>query len=560
MSTLRKTLLFFVFCAPLLWLGQGCGEDAGCETSAECPSGQSCIQGFCSGTATDLGIPDTAPPPSDVSTPPDTTNIIDNGTPDVPAVPDLTQDITPPEVTATSPQNEQDGVAIPFVITVTFSEAVKQGSYGSPSFIVMDANGTQVTGTFSFNNDSTQVTFTPTATLEPSTGYEVSLTTLIRDLAGNALADGYTFSFYTQGPSGMDNYKVLAEQFAPHIHQELSANPQFDVPTATNLDGDWNSANNVAFVQSTANQLTPAIHWAVTETQSHYFIHYIYYWSLGDAENSSSQDIPNDTAGAMVVVRKGNFQPELVITFFSISSTKAEFFAFGPETSEYSDLQGTYEDNEWLVGTTYRPFQAFIPAGNHDSCLWDHDGVGQFCQLNASLRENISILKMVPAATGGGVGVILKQGANWSIPTSDIGYDMVSILDSWWPRRMVQPNSLLWNSDFQYSNPPAGRPGAGATLPSQFYKSLDQSSYAGRPAWAWKWSSGMGLGEQQDIPRGISFLDPAWFVAWRHLFGGNISTVEDTWDKTTGEGYSLDYCFNPFVQIDNRSTPDCMGQ
>jgi hypothetical protein len=556
----RGTLFAFVICTSWLWLSSGCGEDTGCQTAAECPAGQSCIQGFCSGTATDLGIPDSTIPPSDAK-PPDTTHIVDNGTPDVPGLPDLTADLTPPTVVATTPANEESNVAIPFVITVTFSEPVKQGSFGSPSFIVKDAAGDQVSGTFSFNPDSTQAIFTPSSALLSSTAYEITLTTLIRDLAGNALADGYTFVFYTTGPANMDAYRVLAEQFAPHVYQEIDENnPQFDIPTSLNLDGDWNTVNNVAYVQSTATQLSPAVHWSVVESQSHYFIQYFYYWPLGDAENSTTQDIPNDSSGAMVVVRKGNFQPELVITFFSISSTKAEFFAFAPENNAYGDIQGTYPENEWLVGTTYRPFQSFIPAHTHHSCLWDNDGIGQFCTLNQSVRDNMNLLTLVPSVTAGGPGVVLKQGADWSIPTADIGYTMVSILDSWWPRRLVQPNSLLWNTDFQYSNPPAGRPGAGMTLPSQFYKSLEQSDYAGRPAWAWKWSSGMGLGEQQDLPRGLSFLDPAWFVAWRHLSNSAVSAVSDTWNSSTGEGFSLEYCFNPFVQIDNRNTPACMGQ
>ncbi|HUV29608.1 MAG TPA: Ig-like domain-containing protein [Acidobacteriota bacterium] len=99
-------------------------------------------------------------------------------------------DTTAPRVVSCVPVDGSQGVALDAKITVTFSEAVAASSVDTSTFKVSD-----VTGTVSV--DGAEATFTPDADLSAGTAYTVTLTTGIKDKAGNALASEYTSTFTT---------------------------------------------------------------------------------------------------------------------------------------------------------------------------------------------------------------------------------------------------------------------------------------------------------------------------------------------------------------------------
>jgi methionine-rich copper-binding protein CopC len=96
------------------------------------------------------------------------------------------EDLTPPEVVSTSPEDGAVDVAIDTVVTATFSEAIDEGS------IVFTLDG--VSGSVSYSD--TTATFTPDADLDYGTTYTASIEA--SDLAGNPMAEAYTWSFSTQ--------------------------------------------------------------------------------------------------------------------------------------------------------------------------------------------------------------------------------------------------------------------------------------------------------------------------------------------------------------------------
>jgi len=98
-------------------------------------------------------------------------------------------DTTAPTVIGASPADGATGVAISSTITVTFSEAMDPATINDTTFIVAGA-----TGTLSYSG--TTAMFTPDA-LANGTSYTVTITTGVTDVAGNALAADYTFSFTT---------------------------------------------------------------------------------------------------------------------------------------------------------------------------------------------------------------------------------------------------------------------------------------------------------------------------------------------------------------------------
>ncbi len=100
----------------------------------------------------------------------------------------------PPNVISTSPADSATHVAVDAVMTATFSEAMNASTIDINTFTV--DNG--VTGTVSYDANSTTATFTPTSDLNYDTTYTATITTDAEDVAGNGLQADYSWSFTTQ--------------------------------------------------------------------------------------------------------------------------------------------------------------------------------------------------------------------------------------------------------------------------------------------------------------------------------------------------------------------------
>ena len=105
-----------------------------------------------------------------------------------------TLDITPPTVTSTVPANLALGVAVGNPITAVFSKAMDPLTINA-STITLRQGATTITGTVSYSLIT--ATFVPSAPLATATVYTGSVTTGAKDLAGNALAANYTWTFTT---------------------------------------------------------------------------------------------------------------------------------------------------------------------------------------------------------------------------------------------------------------------------------------------------------------------------------------------------------------------------
>lgn len=125
-------------------------------------------------------------------------------------------DTTPPSVGSTNPANGATGVA---VITVTFSEAMDASTINTSTFIVTGPGGTAVPGSVAYDGTNYVATFTPSSSLPLSTAFVATVTTGVKDAAGNALASNHVWNFSTaaaaagQAPivlGGAGNFAVLA--------------------------------------------------------------------------------------------------------------------------------------------------------------------------------------------------------------------------------------------------------------------------------------------------------------------------------------------------------------
>ena len=105
-----------------------------------------------------------------------------------------TADILQPTVISTDPAPGATGVVLDKRITATFSEVMNPLTINSNTFLLR-AGTTSIAGVVSYSG--TTATFRPAVNLVANTVYTATITTGARDLAGNAMAASYIWSFTT---------------------------------------------------------------------------------------------------------------------------------------------------------------------------------------------------------------------------------------------------------------------------------------------------------------------------------------------------------------------------
>ena len=126
-------------------------------------------------------------------------------------------DTTAPTVSSTIPADLATGVAINGNITATFSEAMDAATITTATFTLTQA--TPVPGAVTYAG--TVATLNPTSDLAANTVFTATITTGVKDLAGNALATNKVWSFTTgttaaAGPAPVNlgtagNFVILAK-------------------------------------------------------------------------------------------------------------------------------------------------------------------------------------------------------------------------------------------------------------------------------------------------------------------------------------------------------------
>lgn len=124
-------------------------------------------------------------------------------------------DTTPPSVSSTNPAPNANGVPLNLALSAIFSEPISPATVTSSTFSLTDQANTVVTGTVTSNG--TTAMFTPSTSLDGSTAYTATLTTGIKDLAGNMLAAPYTWTFTTGTASSPPSFtKVIVTPNSPN--------------------------------------------------------------------------------------------------------------------------------------------------------------------------------------------------------------------------------------------------------------------------------------------------------------------------------------------------------
>ena len=102
-------------------------------------------------------------------------------------------DTTAPTVLSVSPTDGGTGVSATSKVSVSFSEAMNTASAQSAFSLMKSADGTAVTGSFSWSGAT--MTFSPSAALAAGAEYTARVSTAAKDAAGNAVASEKVWKF-----------------------------------------------------------------------------------------------------------------------------------------------------------------------------------------------------------------------------------------------------------------------------------------------------------------------------------------------------------------------------
>jgi hypothetical protein len=108
-------------------------------------------------------------------------------------------DNTPPALTSTSPDADENDVPVDTNIQITFSEPMDALSLHASSFVVEDGVGNNIEGDISLSGPTSFI-FNPSSNLSYDTLYQATVTADVMDSAGNNLVSDYIWSFTTPDP------------------------------------------------------------------------------------------------------------------------------------------------------------------------------------------------------------------------------------------------------------------------------------------------------------------------------------------------------------------------
>jgi Ice-binding-like/Bacterial Ig-like domain len=155
---------------------------------------------------------------------------------------------TPPTVISTVPVNGATSVPTNQALSATFSEAMNPATIGTASFTLKaTTSGTSVAGAVTYVAAGSVATFTPTASLAPTTEYTATITTGATDLNGNALASNYVWTFTTAAAP------VLVP---PTVISTIPANLATGAPLNQIVSATFSTAMNPGTINSTTFTLT----------------------------------------------------------------------------------------------------------------------------------------------------------------------------------------------------------------------------------------------------------------------------------------------------------------
>jgi hypothetical protein len=306
-------------------------------------------------------------------------------------------------------------------------------------------------------------------------------------------------------------HRKVAEYYAPAIYQEAKS-AVLDFITKFDFDGDWNGADN--WRNAYRFELPAYVYYAVIESTGHYFITYAFFhprdYSARPMEGYGPKtEHENDMEGCTLTVEKGGGQwgkPILLETLAHDHFYKYDNPQYTKVASGTTPLDGSIVFMK-TEGAAQREPALFIEGEGHG--------------VKAASRRETDLGQDFP-------GVIYRfLGRGAQVPRShldkDVSYELVSIEDSLWAKRLEIGEHSVYCCAEEYLLPD----GKAVRIGSSFNGPI--GSCSAKPPWGW------AEAKAGPIKTGDWFRDP--------VFAYN--------QQLKVEGLSGNYLHNPYLSIDS---------
>lgn len=324
--------------------------------------------------------------------------------------------------------------------------------------------------------------------------------------------------------------RAIAARFAPVFYQALGENPRSDYITNFDFDGDWRGDNNWANAGDKKFPLRAFIYYAVSETKTHYFVHYAVFHPrdykggeqrgrllselirqgakiAGDRDPTGMLDEAtvaheNDMEGVLVVAEKIGNDPEKARLRYVETLAHNRFYRYAVEPSAAGVGPIKAEnDRAWL----------YIEARGHG--IYSYTGEATQTEGKKLLTYNFSAKADDPEQSG----------------SESIGYELVPISTTLWQKARASPiASPTFGKIHDYSLITINIvSSSGRVSPRRFRVGRIGSSFLGgqggqnmaRPPWGW-----FDLKRRAD-PLGGWFFNPAVAIKRSFNLGETFSTA-----------------------------------
>lgn len=327
------------------------------------------------------------------------------------------------------------------------------------------------------------------------------------------------------------NDREIAARFAPIFYQALGDKPRSDYITNFDFDGDWRGNNNWEHADDQAFPLRGFIYYAVSETSTHFFIHYAVFhprdYKGGETRGVILSEIiregvklgtKNDPSGLMAeagVAHENDLEGALVVVAKNGKNLKRAGVVF-VETLHHDNFSA------YLPGEPANGFGRFKTEG--DRVLLYVEPKGHGIEPYAASDKQVLEKQFL----------IYKFAARADDPdkqkNGSVGYDLISIKDTLWPKARMHRDApgITYGTSHDYAEisislvqpngSPADRKFKVGELGDTFAGDYGGTNKA-RPPWAWFDKSRRG------DALGLWFFDPATIVKRDFNLGQSFSTA-----------------------------------
>lgn len=313
----------------------------------------------------------------------------------------------------------------------------------------------------------------------------------------------------------------MAAAWAPTFLQETSSPKDFI--TAFDYDGDWVGSNNAANLHRFP--LRAVVYYTAFETETHWFLTYVLYHPVDDKRLTGHD---HDTEHVTLVVRK-SAQPagrlEAMETRFHKSLL--QYVPPGNEVGDGADdIDGPIHLDE-----RGRPL-LYVQRVGHGICGgYAPQALIPALALYCSHHRTPHLARR---------GVVYRYAGQAAAPRSlddrDVGYALVEIGESWWPRATQGGPNATFATIFDFQSARCRT----YLCPSKIGRLIAPSP--GRASTGMPWEEGSGRGAKRI---GEAFFDPAYVLGQRLRFPAPFSTK---------------YRYNPYLGVGRFPDPSRVAE